>query len=172
MAQKQWRNTSEIDDADLRDDLKLVHQEVESPPTKVDYQREGEYSVYSVKKKLGNGSWVDALRAVGIEPTQKQIGSSRSVDEIEEDELLQDIDRVCTLVGGPITFQQYNQHGRFSDSTITKKFGSIARAIELAGWEPDTFQRSRSANTTLQNLSPDDIPALTDSGEQATGGGA
>lgn len=64
-----------IDESDLIADLKRVAEEVGQPPTRIQYDDEGEYSYRTLINRFGDrhpiGGWVAVLREAGMDPTDR-----------------------------------------------------------------------------------------------------
>lgn len=160
-----------IPEDNLIQDLRRVANEINRPPRQQDYRDIGEYCSSTISKRLGDGSWVDALIFAGIDPEEQQLSNQQAnLVVIETDDILEDIDRVCKEIGRSPTLLEYEDLGRYSRGTIRSRFETWRDAVEQAGWEPSSYQKSRSLNARLANASPEDI-GLSPSGERAHGGG-
>ena len=101
--------------------------------TKDDYNQKGRFSAATMQVRFG--SWNAALLKSGLK-VQKRI-------DIPQEELLDDLWRAATELNTKIlTVSDYARAGNFSASTITRTFGSWAKALESAGlkvsdrWNP------------------------------------
>lgn len=71
---------------------------------------------------------------------------------VPDDELIQDLSRVAEELGAQrVTIDQYNERGRFHATTLTRRFGSWFKALELAGLKK-TRNLSISTEELFENL--------------------
>ena len=68
--------------------------------------------------------------------------------DVPDDELIQDVSRVASELGvRRVTIDQYNERGRFHATTLTRRFGSWFKVLELAGLE-----KTRNLNIPNEEL--------------------
>ena len=68
--------------------------------------------------------------------------------DIPDDELIQDLSRVASELGARrVTIDQYNERGQFHATTLTRRFGSWFKVLELAGLE-----KTRNLNIPNEEL--------------------
>lgn len=68
---------------------------------------------------------------------------------VSDDELIQDLQRVAKEINRTkVTIDEYNERGKYHNTTLTRRFGSWFKCLELAGLEPT---RSR-LNITIEKL--------------------
>jgi hypothetical protein len=100
--------------------------------TKDQYDIHGRFSPATMQKRFG--SWNKALARSGL-AVQKPY-------DVSSEELLADVSRVAAeLQTQTVTRKQYRAHGRFADSTLSRRFGSWAAVLRSAdlkptGWKP------------------------------------
>jgi hypothetical protein len=136
-----------VSSEELLDDLKKVLKQINKPTvTSVEYREHGKYGSKALVKRFGQ-SWFDVLNAAGLSATRSKLN-------IPSAEMLEDIRRIASQLNKQtLTQHEYEDSGgRFSSSTICKRFGdSWFRAIEAVGLE-----RSRTYGVTndeyFQNL--------------------
>jgi len=76
--------------------------------------------------------------------------------------LIEDLRRVATDTGSSsVTIDQYNDHGRYHATTLTRRFGSWFKALELAGLE-----RTRNLNISTDALFENLVNVWTKIGRQ------
>lgn len=94
-------------------------------------QQFGEHAQFSVSTvKYSFGSWNEAVEAAGLEP--KPAGGPPVQLKFPEEDLLQEIIRLTQERGREPTIHAMNAKGRFGDSVYRKRFGSLAKACQLA----------------------------------------
>jgi hypothetical protein len=115
----------------LEADVARVTDKLGHPPEYEDYEEHGEYSVQTVVRRFGDGSWADALGELGYEYT-----SSR-VYRLSEDEVRQDVERVTKQLGHPPSLDEYREHGSYSETPVVSRFGggSWPAAMRELGYE-------------------------------------
>jgi hypothetical protein len=68
------------------------------------------------------------------------------------DDLIEDLRRVASEVGASsVTIDQYNERGRYHATTLTRRFGSWFKVLELAG-PPKTRNLNLSDEELFENL--------------------
>ncbi len=109
-----------------------------------DYNLHGRFSAATMKSRFG--SWNQALHRCGL-----SIGKRNN---IPQEELLNDLKHVAEELGTKrLSGTAYLRDGRFSSTTITRAFGSWAKALEAAGLEPSEQCHPRiSDEELLRNL--------------------
>lgn len=121
-------------DEELFADLRAVSVVLNKPSlTKDDYNKHGRFCAATMQNRFG--SWNKALQQSGL-------ASSKRVN-IPSDELLNDLKRVAEMLGTKVLSQEmYRSHGKFSEPTVARAFGSWAKALDVAGlkvseqWHP------------------------------------
>lgn len=107
----------------------------QSTLTADDYRRYGKYSPDVARRRCG--SWLAALADAGL-------SIQRHNSKASPDEFIPDIQRVAALVGKlSVTTDEYQEHGRFSPSTVVNHFGTWFSALDAAG-----LNRTRSLHVT------------------------
>lgn len=67
---------------------------------------------------------------------------------VPDDELVAELLRVAELVGqGTVTIDQFNEHGKFHSTTLTRRFGSWFKALDKAG-----LRKTRNLNIPNEDL--------------------
>lgn len=108
-------------------DLNRVASELNKAPTKREYNRHGEYSSPTIYKEMG--SWEDALVAIDEKP-------HHNGTRVDSEDLLEDLNRVCTKLGNPPKAKNYNKHGKYCYSTFRRRFGSWTDSLLAIGETP------------------------------------
>ncbi|MCJ8503218.1 homing endonuclease associated repeat-containing protein, partial [Desulfatitalea alkaliphila] len=99
-----------------------------------EYQEYGNYSYQTQKKRFG--SWFKALETAGLEESKRPWGGDLSEIRIPEIQLIEDIQRVAKKLGkNAITIAEYEDHGKYGSSAISKRFGGWNKAKVVAGLE-------------------------------------
>jgi predicted restriction endonuclease len=67
---------------------------------------------------------------------------------VPDNELLEELRRVAKVVNSQsVTIDQFNEHGRYHSTTLTRRFGSWFKALDLAG-----LKRTRNLHITNEQL--------------------
>lgn len=127
------RGPSKIPEHTLQEDLERVVHELRRAPTTDEYNDLGEYSAHLLVDRVGDGSWPDALRALGYEPMFE------APSRIPEEDLRTDLKRVIDSFGRAPTTDEYDAYGEYTANTISKRLGngSWNEAIRTTGHEPE-----------------------------------
>ena len=95
--------------------------------TVVEYKEEGKYPTTWFFRIFG--SWLNAIKEAGLEASRSNIALN-----ISEQEVIDDLIRVSKLLNkDSVTRKEYDENGQFSTSTVAKRVGSWALAVEKAG---------------------------------------
>lgn len=106
-----------------------------------EYKKYGNYSYQTQKKRFG--SWQKALETAGLEKSKRPWGGELSETRIPETQLIQDMQRVADqLDKKAITIAEYEEHGKFGSSAISKRFGGWNKAKTAAGLKIGRFYNS------------------------------
>jgi hypothetical protein len=132
-------------DEDLIQDIQRVADKLGRPPTYSEYDDRGEFGTTTLNNHFG--SFIEAIEAAGLEHS-KQL--------VSDEELIQDIQRVAEKVDGPPLIREYREHGKYSDDTLIRRFGSFNDAVDAAGLEANY-----ELNPTPENII-EDIQRLVD----------
>lgn len=120
-----------IPDELLLQELDRLAEKLDRAPTANEMRNQGAYSTNTYEKHFG--SWTEALREVGLEPTREyRISSERILDEIT---------RLATDSGEPPTSTEMRDQGRFSVKVAQNRFGSWNDALRAAGFNPQNRMR-------------------------------
>lgn len=119
-----------IPESNLREDLEQVIDTVGRTPTTAEYKEHGSYGLTTIIRRLGDGSWNDAIRALGYEPRDRMSTTQKDVRE--------DFERVVTDFGRVPTATEYREHGEYSRATLIERYGDDgwAAAVRNLGYEP------------------------------------
>lgn len=131
---------------ELIEELQRVTTKIGEPPTIAEFRKHG--NVNPKKYYEVFDSWPAALEAA-------ELDSSRSQQQIPEDELLDDIRRLANEYSEPPTKQQLTESGEYAIGTYINRFGSFNDAIRTAGLEPrdpTTAIEKRDLLTELNRL--------------------
>lgn len=110
----------------MKEDLRSVAERIGHPPTSVEYQEFGEFSVTTAQNVTG--SWNNALKAAGFEP--------HAENNISKALLLQEINKLETELGKVPTATDMDEHGRFSKRCYFDRWDGWQAAVREAGYEP------------------------------------
>lgn len=117
----------------MRADVERVADELGDRPTKDEYDQHGVHSATTVAERFGDGSWLDALDALGFEATDRR-GQQRV---IPTDEWRADVERVADDLGRAPTYDEYAERGGHATQTVATRFGdgSWLDALDELGHE-------------------------------------
>lgn len=116
----------DLKQSDLIDDLHNVATRVDRTPTSKDMIA---YSQHSIRSYTGQfGSWNQALRDAGFEPT--------TFRDLAPDELLHELERLHDELGHVPSCSDMDDRGLYSSRTYWAHFDSWNQAIRLAGLNP------------------------------------
>ncbi len=123
----------QFSDSELIGDLKRVASLInKSLVTLREYQQYGNYSYQTQKKRFS--SWKKALEAANLDKSKRPWGGDLSETGIPEKQLIKDMQKVAKkLDKKTITTAEYEMHGKFGISTISKRFGGWNKAKMSAG---------------------------------------
>jgi 5-methylcytosine-specific restriction endonuclease McrA len=97
-----------------------------------EYQNHGNYSFQTQKKRFG--SWLKALETARLEESKRPWGGNLSETRIPEAELIEDMLKVAGKLGTKaVTIAEYEEHGKFGSSAVSKRFGGWNKAKMKAG---------------------------------------
>jgi hypothetical protein len=112
-----------MSDEQLCDELRRVHQAVGRPPTQEDVRTRSGVHPATIRRRLGNGTWLAALSACGIPPSR---GSRRFTD----DDLFANVATVWTELGRRPKYDEMKAVGsQISAETYVARYGSWRRAL-------------------------------------------
>lgn len=159
-----WRNAVEQAGYEPVNPRKIPKEELLSDLQRVEAlvaDNEGEESVYLTGDKYDEfgaydsntymrrfGSWLDALEAANIPSTPRR---DRGYD-YDDDELLNEIQRLADECGRAPTASEMNEQGAFNTTTYASRFGSWGEAVELAGYEPNKPHQSIPRDELISEL--------------------
>ena len=109
--------------SDLREEMECLADEVGRTPTSRDMAENGKYSTAIYLRAFG--SWNDAVREVGLEPTRER--------NVPREDLIGEIKRLAEKLGGPPTVAEMKRHGCYGVSTCSNEFGTWNKALKAAG---------------------------------------
>jgi 5-methylcytosine-specific restriction endonuclease McrA len=117
---------------ELNEDLQRVAKLLnKTSVTLREYTLHGNYSYQTQKKRFG--SWKLALDATNLNESKRPWGGDLSETRIPEEHLLTDMQSVAKKLNKKaITISDYDNHGKFGSSAITKRFGGWNKAKEVA----------------------------------------
>lgn len=92
-------------------------------PSAKEMNEDGEYWASTYCRRFG--SWNDAIRESGHEPTPEST-------QISDDELLAEVQRLAEELGSLPSFNDMAEHGKYAPQTYVRHFGSWNAAINKA----------------------------------------
>lgn len=116
----------DLEQSDLINDLHRVAAKVDRTPTAIDIVAHSQHSSRSYIEQFG--SWNQALRDAGYEPT--------TFRNLTPTRLLHEIKRLHEELGRVPSTTDMDDYGRFSSGTYWAHFDSWNQAIRLAGFDP------------------------------------
>jgi hypothetical protein len=116
----------DLKQSDLIDDLHNVAARVDRTPTSKDVITHSQHSIRSYTEQFG--SWNQALRAAGFEPT--------TFRNLTPDELLHELKRLHDELGHVPSCSDMDDCGLYSSGTYWARFDSWNQGIRLAGFKP------------------------------------
>ena len=113
-----------------------------------EYDERGKYHSDTIRDNIG---WNTALRKLGLEVNLRT--------DITDSELLTDVKRVATEVGGTPTISDYESRGEYGLMTAIERFDTWNNVIEAAGFEPNAYSNipERELLETIAGVSDDGI---------------
>lgn len=114
-----------VDPEEMLAELNRLGGELGRTPRQVDMAKEGRFSPSTYQDQFG--SWNNALREAGLQPTKRQ--------GIDEDDLLSELNRLSNELGRSPTTGDMDELGEFSTPPYFDRFGSWYAALEAAGLE-------------------------------------
>jgi len=117
-----------ISDKELIDDIRLVSSEMGEVPSRRQYNERGNYSYNTHCRRFG--SWNSAL--------EKSVGSINKYQNISEEELYSEIDRLYEELGRPPMQEDMKRIGEYSPDTYHYNLDGWSQAVIDAGYEPIT----------------------------------
>lgn len=146
---------------DLIAGLQSFAEQIDGVPTVRAMRESGPYSPYFYKDTFG--SWHDALRAAGIQPTH-------GVDvEYSREALLEDLQRVDSKIDRPPRRTDIDEHGEYPYDAYDEEFNSFIHALEEAGIEPEEKQyRFSSVETPEHKRGSANVEILRNNGPTPT----
>lgn len=122
-------------------DIQRVVNKIGKPPSANEYAEHGEHGVKTLENHFG--TFNEAIIAAGFEPNPPDRSDYTLNEPIHsDDELVHDIQRVARKVGKRPTVDDYIEHGNYSHSTLSRRFGSYNDAICEAGFQPQPAKHS------------------------------
>ncbi|ELY68850.1 homing endonuclease associated repeat-containing protein [Natrinema versiforme] len=83
------------------------------------------------------GSWLEAREQAGLSGTQQSYGR-----RVDRDDLLDDLERLGEIFGRAPTKPELEEYGRHSPTPYYREFDTLRNALETAGFELDTPDRT------------------------------
>ncbi len=138
------RNVSEHE---MITDLKRVASHLgKDSVTKSEYDKNGKYHSSTLIRKIG--SWFEALSKAGLKQT-RNLGLTDQV-------LIADLRRVAQkLKKDAVTTIEYEQHGQYSKSAFSYRFGTWFKALEKAG-----LKKTRNLCITDESYFEEVVPSF------------
>jgi hypothetical protein len=122
-----------------------------SPLTGAAFEKESKVSRGTINKRFGG--WKEALEAAGLGHLYSGATITKNMREqknrnITDEELLNELQSIATTVGRKdISCQDITQNSAINRDTFTRRFGSLEKAIKLAGLETRKPGAARTIHT-------------------------
>ena len=131
------------DNTQLIEQLQDLHHRLGTVPTQADLADDDETpSLYPYQDTFG--SWNDALRTAGLEPTQRH--------RISDDELVDELTTLADELGRPPRYQELSERDdTFSPIVYERAFGSFTDSLRAAGL-PVNFRASMDRDYLIDQL--------------------
>lgn len=132
-----------ISEDELMADLKRVASRLKKQSvTTKEYDKYGKFSSETLIRRLG---WSNALRKVGLN-TNRNYG-------LTETELIADLKRVAVeLKKQSVTTREYDQHGKFHNTTLKQRLGGWPNALKKAGLDITYYDYGLTETGLLEPL--------------------
>jgi len=134
---------------ELLAEISSVGQLLEKRPTCRDIEEYGDNSLWPYLREFG--SWNAALREAGFTPPSS--GRPSGSTNIPTTDLIADLRRVARKWGRTPSEEEYGDHGTYSTTTYSRRFGGWLSAVERAGLEPT--RKTTTANKSTRTLDPE-----------------
>jgi hypothetical protein len=142
-------DTRSIDRDELIAELTHLQNRLGKRPAFHEMEEHGDYSGWPYLREFG--SWNAALRAAGYEP--RSSGRPEGTTDIPTADLIADLRRIARRWGRTPTEEEYQDHGEYSTTTHSRRFGGWRSAVERAGLEPR--RETTSASASDRKLDPE-----------------
>lgn len=116
----QSRETYEVTDEELADDVARVGEELGRRPTRREYTEAGAFSIEEINQSLG---WSEVLRLAGYEPPQQG-------QAVSEENLREDFQRLTRELGHRPTRQELREFGKYTETPYIRVYGDWQTARE------------------------------------------
>jgi len=116
-------NEHDIARSDLIDELICLKDRLGRTPTSRDMAKKGKYGSSNYPNKFG--SWNDAVREAGLEPTRER--------DVPREDIIDELKRVTEELGKPPNTEEMKEHGCYGVSTCSNEFGTWNEALKTAG---------------------------------------
>lgn len=144
LSRTEGRNTAELSDQELLDEISRMADVLHRPPNTTEMDELGAYSASTYRRRFS--SWETALREAGLDPTEHRRGAPNRVSERE---LLDELRALAADLGRSPTVEEMWKQGSYSPATYRDRYGLWSDALEAAGCEP---RRSRKAGVSTREL--------------------
>ena len=136
-----------VPEQELLDDLRSVAElQGASWLTEQEYAKLGRFSPSTIRNRFG--SWQQALRKIGLDPTDKRYKKHLFCPSTEA--LLDDIRAVAERLGQPtVTCEEYDKHGKYGRMSARNKFGGWAQVLKAAGLKATGYHTSGVSDEQL-----------------------
>ena len=161
-----WRGNPGLSKEQLLTALQDFADKLGKPPSSAEMNVLGPHASSTYTDRFG--SWDDALRAAGLDPskirttegTREELPDALSNGEdkpkISGDELIEVLQDLADDLGRTPTTAEMDEQGPYSSSTYTGWFGSWDNALRAAGLEVNQYRISdEQLRTALQDLADD-----------------
>lgn len=162
-------NGKHLTDEQLLEELHRLARVTGETPTLAILEDRGRFSETAYYTHFG--TWTDALQEAGFTPVS---GKSR----IDDETLLDDLQRVCELLGRAPSIREYKSKGSYAGHTFEYRFGSWSDALDEAGlamgslpgrWAPTGDLIDEMVRVGCQVGRPPTQDDMRESGEFSTG---
>ena len=132
------------DDALLQDVQTVARNLGKNSLTVEEYSIYGKYNPTTLHRRFG--SWKNTLLLAGLDIDQHNF-------QISNDEYIADVRRVAELLKkDTVTNTEYREHGKYSASKLSKRFGSWKDVLDSSGLRPTGYNVSISDSELLEEI--------------------
>lgn len=150
----------------FREDFERVVRKLGRPPSRYEYQSEGEFSPERLLSFVNEDVWEGVVTAFGYEyPCDGYRGPIPSENEVADDFL-----RVVEKLGHPPLVAEYEEHGRYATRTFVNRVGDgdYNTAVRKLGHKPRHYLSAYKQEISDEELVEDFIQIANSLGRTPT----